>query len=343
MNSRKFDEQYERAKKAGEQANQSEPRAESARYDSRTKRIIVRLRTGEDFSFSPEWISGLRGAAPSDLANIKVSPSGAGLHWETLDEDLSVPSLVKGIFGPANEDQNALPLDDAVFEDLCIQIEVAWSLHSDATVVDRLATEHPEFSADLYDFFALLIESKLNATEAEDVQKTAEIAGNWLESEGFETVHQIVREQRDETPLTSPNPTNPPANSSQGSIGVNSDTEISNPPNNVLPFKSLAKERIGFEEDDINEKIAPIEIVEFVQKQPTGTYKNTRGAVVQNATPYGIDEEEGNQSINSQTMRLAARRRTNQKSLTLKNLIMKIPMSAEKRKYWLSIAEQDEN
>lgn len=343
MNSRKFDEQYERAKKTGEEANKSEPRAESARYDSGTKRIIVRLRTGEDFSFSPEWIPGLRGASPSDLANIKVSPSGAGLHWEPLDEDLSVPALVKGVFGPANESKINLPLTNAIFEDLCAQIEVAWTSHSDATLVDRLATEHPEYSADLYDFFALLIESELSPTEAEEIQKTSEIAGSWLESEGFETVRQIVREQRDETPLTSPNPTNPPANSSQVSVESDSGIEISNPPNNVLPFKSLTKERIGFEEDDINEKIAPIEIVEYVQKQPPGTYEKTRAAIVQKAVFYGIDEEEGNQSINSQPMRLAARRRTNQKSLTLKELIKKISMSAENIKYWLSLAEEDEN
>lgn len=343
MNSRKFDEQYERAKKAGEEANQSEPRAESARYDSRTKRIIVHLRTGEDFSFSPEWIPGLRGASPSDLANIKVSPSGAGLHWETLDEDLSVPALVKGVFGPANEDQNDLPLTDSIFEELCAQIENAWSSYSDATLVDRLATEHPDYSADLYDFFALLIESELNPTEAGEIQKTSEIAGSWLESEGFEAVHKIVREQRDETPLTTPSPTNPPANPSQVSVESDSDTEISNSPNNVLPFKALAKERLGFEEADIDEKIAPIEIVEYVQKQPSGTYKNTRGAIVQKAVFYGIDEEEGNQSINSQTMRHAARRRTNQKNLSLKKLVKKIPMSAEKRKHWLSIAEEDEN
>lgn len=343
MNSKKFDEQYERAKKAGEEANQSEPRAESARYESRTKRIIVRLRTGEDFSFSPEWIAGLRGASSSDLANIKVSPSGAGLHWETLDEDLSVSALVQGVFGPANENRNAVPLNDAIFEDLCAQIEIAWSLRVEASLVDRLAAEHPEYSADLYDFFALLIESELDSTESEEIQKTSEIANNWLESEGFETVHQIIREQRDETSQTSPNPTNPPANSSQISVEANSVTEISDSTNNVLQFKSLTKERIGFEEDDINEKIAPIEIVEYVQKQPPGTYKNTRFAIVQKAVFCGIEEEEGNQSINSQPMRLAARRRTNQKSLTLKELVKKIPMSAENIKYWLSIAEEDEN
>jgi len=341
MNSRKFDEQYERAKKAGEEANQSEPRAESARYDSRTKRIIVRLRSGEDFSFSPEWVPGLRGAAPSDLANIKVSPSGAGLRWEALDEDLSVPALVQGVFGPADVNKATISVSDALFEDLCAQIEFGWSSRSDATLVDRLATEHPEYSTDLYDFFALLIESELESTVEDELHKTSEIAGAWLENEGFETVHRIVREQRVEMSETTP--TDPTANASQVSSEEDSDTEISDPPNNVLTFKSLVRERIGVEEEDIEEKIAPVAIVEYVQKQPPGSYKRTREAIVQEAKLQGVDEEEGSQAINYQPLRQAARRRTNQKSLSLAEIIKKIPMSSEKRRYWLSLAEEDEN
>jgi Protein of unknown function (DUF2442) len=41
----------------------------------------------------------LSGATLEDLAGVEVTPSGMGLHWEKLDADLSVPALLKGIYG----------------------------------------------------------------------------------------------------------------------------------------------------------------------------------------------------------------------------------------------------
>lgn len=341
MNSRTFDEKYEQAKKAGEEANQSEPRAESAHYDSRTKRIVVRLRNGKDFSFSPEWVPRLRGASAFDLANIEITPSGAGLHWERLDEDLSVPALLQGVFGPADIADARLPMNNEVFDSLCAQIEIGWSSRRDATLVDRLATEHAEYSVDLYDFFALLVESELDSAETEDTQQTSENALAWLEKEGFAMVQRIVKEQQDETPTTTPVAL---ASSQPETVSEANDGEQqSNEPNNVLTFKNLARERIGFEEDEVNEKIAPSSIVDFVQRQPQGTYLKTREAIVQSGKSYGIDEEEGNEAINVQAFRVAARRRSNQKKPTLAEIIKKTPMSAEKRKFWLNLAKEDEN
>src|SRR5947209_5518678 len=99
MDEKIFEKQYARAKEAGQRANATEPRAASARYDSLLNKIIIRLRNGEEFAFSPDLVPGLRGASPGDLAEIEVTPSGEGLHWERLDEDLSVPALVNGVYG----------------------------------------------------------------------------------------------------------------------------------------------------------------------------------------------------------------------------------------------------
>lgn len=49
--------------------------------------------------FPPELVQGLVDASPDDLAQVELTPSGEGLHWETLDVDLSIPSLILGIFG----------------------------------------------------------------------------------------------------------------------------------------------------------------------------------------------------------------------------------------------------
>jgi hypothetical protein len=73
--------------------------AVSARYDRRRSRIVVRLSTGLELAFPPALAEGLAGAAPADLADIQISPTGLGLHWPRLDADLYVPALLRGVFG----------------------------------------------------------------------------------------------------------------------------------------------------------------------------------------------------------------------------------------------------
>ena len=76
-----------------------EPRAKSASYDSRRRLVFVELTNGYVFGFPTHAAEGLQGASADDLASVEVSPSGLGLHWETLDADLLVPALLQGMFG----------------------------------------------------------------------------------------------------------------------------------------------------------------------------------------------------------------------------------------------------
>ncbi len=73
--------------------------AVSARYDRRRSRIVVALSTGVELAFPAALAEGLAGAAPEELAEIEVSPTGLGLHWPRLDADLYVPALLQGVFG----------------------------------------------------------------------------------------------------------------------------------------------------------------------------------------------------------------------------------------------------
>jgi Protein of unknown function (DUF2442) len=68
-------------------------------YDRASGRIIINLKDGSTFMFPHELGQGLEGANPDELAAVEVTPSGIGLHWETLDVDLTVPSLLRGIYG----------------------------------------------------------------------------------------------------------------------------------------------------------------------------------------------------------------------------------------------------
>lgn len=92
-------EQIERASQAAAAANATEPRAISAHYDAVNGLVVVRLKSGANFSFPAQLAQGLAGASAEDLAAIELTPSGDGLHWEVLDADLHVPSLLAGVFG----------------------------------------------------------------------------------------------------------------------------------------------------------------------------------------------------------------------------------------------------
>jgi len=50
---------------------------------------------GANFSFPLEKISPrLLAATPADRARFEISPSGYGLHWPTIDEELSIDGLL---------------------------------------------------------------------------------------------------------------------------------------------------------------------------------------------------------------------------------------------------------
>ncbi len=93
------DAQIEAANERGRIAQETEPRAVSARYDAKGRRIVVELTSGATFAFPPGLVQGLCDATPEQLADVEVTPIGYGLHWPQLDEDYSVPGLMNGVFG----------------------------------------------------------------------------------------------------------------------------------------------------------------------------------------------------------------------------------------------------
>ncbi len=77
----------------------TQPVAVSARYDVTTEMVVIKFRSGAIFSFPAAIAQGLTEASTEDLQAVEVAPSGSGLHWEALDADLHVPSLLSGVFG----------------------------------------------------------------------------------------------------------------------------------------------------------------------------------------------------------------------------------------------------
>ncbi len=57
-------------------------------------KMILILEDGRELSVPLEWFPLLRDATPTQLANWRFIGKGEGIHWEELDEDVSVEQLL---------------------------------------------------------------------------------------------------------------------------------------------------------------------------------------------------------------------------------------------------------
>ena len=74
-------------------------RAESAKYDARSGRILVQLSNGIAAAFPLASIKGIENATPDSLKKIEVQGRGFGLHLPLLDADISVSRLFADLLG----------------------------------------------------------------------------------------------------------------------------------------------------------------------------------------------------------------------------------------------------
>lgn len=58
------------------------------------EKMIIFLEDGRELSVPLEWFSKLRDANQQQLENWRFIGSGEGIHWEDLDEDISVGRLL---------------------------------------------------------------------------------------------------------------------------------------------------------------------------------------------------------------------------------------------------------
>ena len=92
-------QEWRTATRKGEEGRSHEPIAATAWYDVQEDLVVVGLDNGTRFSFPPSLAQGLAGASAEELNEIEVVSGGTGLHWESLDADLGVDALVRGLFG----------------------------------------------------------------------------------------------------------------------------------------------------------------------------------------------------------------------------------------------------
>ena len=86
-----------RASRAGRRAARMEPRAGRVAYMARERALLIELTNGAAITLPLKLIAGLRRAAARDVRAVEILGRGGGLHWETLDLDLSVPGLLSSV------------------------------------------------------------------------------------------------------------------------------------------------------------------------------------------------------------------------------------------------------
>jgi len=89
---------FANASRAGRRAARVEPRAATARYRARDEALCIELANGATLTIPIKLVPALARATPRDLRDVQVLGRGSGLHWESLDIDLSVPALVSSVF-----------------------------------------------------------------------------------------------------------------------------------------------------------------------------------------------------------------------------------------------------
>lgn len=74
----------------------SDPRALATNVSVTDDELVVELADGRRVSAPLVWFPRLLAGTPSERAQWELVGEGEGIHWRTLDEDLSVAGLLAG-------------------------------------------------------------------------------------------------------------------------------------------------------------------------------------------------------------------------------------------------------
>ncbi len=73
----------------------SEPMATNVRFEADV--MWVDLADGRQLGVPLAYFPRLLRASPAERGRFMVSGGGTGIHWDDLDEDISVPALLMGV------------------------------------------------------------------------------------------------------------------------------------------------------------------------------------------------------------------------------------------------------
>ena len=75
------------------------PKAIAAIYRAEDDVFVIKFLTGVELTIPRMLLQGLENATPAQLAEVEIVDFQSGLHWESLDVDHYILSLLEGFFG----------------------------------------------------------------------------------------------------------------------------------------------------------------------------------------------------------------------------------------------------
>lgn len=92
--------EFAAATRAGEAERAGRPVPSSVRFDRASGRIVVEFTNGAAFMVPARQLQGLEKASDAELEDVSLLGE-TGLHWDALDVDFRISSLMAGVFGNA--------------------------------------------------------------------------------------------------------------------------------------------------------------------------------------------------------------------------------------------------
>lgn len=71
--------------------------------------FYVKLEDGREIGVPYTWYWRLAEASPAQRQNWRFISGGYGIHWEELDEDISIAGIIKGNKNPTPPNQRSKP------------------------------------------------------------------------------------------------------------------------------------------------------------------------------------------------------------------------------------------
>lgn len=94
-----IERQIAEATRRGEKELRTEALATSARFDRRSRCVVIELNKGSTLSIPVDLLQGLVGASLKDLARIEIPNPGCEIEWPALDQQFTIQGLLAGRFG----------------------------------------------------------------------------------------------------------------------------------------------------------------------------------------------------------------------------------------------------
>jgi hypothetical protein len=227
---------------------------------------------------------------------------------------------------------------------LCTKIESAWQERRDPSEVDRLARKHPSLAAELYDFFASLMEIELDPDQEDEGCGPDPLVKKWLEEEGYTLALRAAQEEcRD----TATSVTSTAATGVGGNASTPPPTPLGSTAVKVVAIRSyvrLLQERAGATPVEVAERTdTPLEFIMFAQQNQEPRYDRLRGEIVNRGVQaYDIEYEEGDHAIRQRLPWAAFAGTTTTKTSSFKELVTKSRLPKAKKKLWLSLVDDEE-